>query len=125
MKNWSFLILLVLSSFLGTIAFPRAGVPQLISLEGRLTNPTTGAPITGPTNVTFRIWDSLAGGSMVRQETQTITLDSNGFFHAALGSVTPLPLSLPEPSYLELQIGVETLSPRQRITSNAFALKAG
>ncbi len=115
--------ILIVLALLMSVNLAYAAVPQLISLQGRLTNPLTGNPYTGSLSVTFRIWDNLSAGNQIWSETQTVNLDTNGFFDVLLGSVTPLP-SLPENSYLEFQVGAETLSPRQRIVSSAFALRA-
>jgi len=109
--------------FLVFVNIAVAAVPQLISLQGRLTNPSTGNPYTTSLTITFSIWDSLILGSSVWSETQTVTPDSNGFFDVFLGGISSLP-SLTDNSYLQLEINGEVLSPRQSIVSSAFAIRS-
>jgi len=118
------ILLLVFTFVFLSIDIVEAAVPQLISLQGRLTNPTTGSAYTGALTITFSIWNASSFGTNMWIETQTVNLDSNGFFDVLLGGVSPIP-QLSEDSYLQLEIGGEVLSPRQRIVSSAFALRAG
>ncbi len=116
--------LLVIFAFLIFSVNSVEAVPQLISLQGRLTNPSTGTPYAGSLSITFSIFDAFTEGTQIWSESQIVELDSNGFFNILLGGITLLP-SLPSTSFLQLQINGEALSPRIQFGSVPFALKAG
>ena len=40
-----------------------AAIPQLISFQGKLTNPSTGSPVSGSYQMTFLIYDAQTGGN--------------------------------------------------------------
>src|SRR5262245_11759103 len=73
---------------LGVVVSARAwaGVPQLITEQGRLLD-ATGAPVTGTVSLAFSIYDVPTGGTALWTETQSATLD-DGYFVLQLGSVT-------------------------------------
>ena len=115
-----------------TLAAPRsahAAVAQRVNFQSRLIDPATKNPLNGGFDVTFRICDSLAGGctggSNLWEETQTVDVD-NGVFEVVLGDVVAIDSSVFSGSaqYLELQVELETLSPRQRLVSVPMALRA-
>jgi hypothetical protein len=88
--------------------------------------------------MTFAIFDAQSGGNQLPagapwQETQNVTV-ADGVFNVLLGTVVPIPAGLfgggPVDShgplrYLDIQISGESLAPRQRIVSAAFAIRAG
>ena len=98
--------------------------PAKIAHQGRLLN-ASSQPISIAVTVDFSIFDVAAGGTPVWSETQSIAPDALGFYETFLGSVTPLPSTLPEPGYLQLTVDSEILSPRLEIGSVPFSLQAG
>lgn len=99
-------------------------VPTIISHQGRLLN-ASNQPVTTNVSVVFAIYDAASAGNQVWTETQSITPDSLGFYETFLGGVTALPSTLPNPSYLQITVQSETLSPRLQFGSVPFAQKAG
>lgn len=100
-------------------------VPQLINYQGKLTD-AAGTPITGTRNITFSFYDAATGGTSLWTETQSANL-ANGIFSVTLGSNTTLPSDICSSDSLYLGITVEgdsEMTPRQRITSAAYAQKA-
>jgi hypothetical protein len=101
-----------------------AQVPQQLGYEGRLLR-ADGTPEVGVVSITYSLWDSESGGASLWSETQQVAL-SDGFYATFLGSVTPIPTTVftgPE-RFLQLEVGGEAMSPRQRIASVAYALTA-
>ena len=135
------LILVTLAFWLGALPSLLAqAVPDRMNYQGILLN-GQGTPITTPTDVEFRIWDSptltetnrIKWGRMFR-----ITPDSNGAFNVVLSS-EGAPLSdSPDVSlygvftsagsderYLELTVvGSTPIRPRQRFVASPYALLA-
>ncbi len=99
-------------------------VPTIISHHGRLLN-ASSQPVTSAVSVEFKIYGVLSGGTHVWSETQSITPDNLGFYDTYLGGVQPLPVTLPNPSYLEIVVNTETLSPRLQFGAVPFAMTAG
>jgi hypothetical protein len=114
--------------------------PARISYQGVLKD-GTGTPVTGTPNMAFRFCSVDATADPVPCETANLLLTdaqtaipvSGGLFTAALGSgtITPgLEATLAEvfrdnaTVWLEIQVGTETLSPRVRIISSAYAQNA-
>ena len=100
-----------------------AAVPHLINYQGRLTNPS-GVPLEGSYSLTFRIYDAETAGNLLWEETQNNVVIQKGIFSILLGSVTNLNLAFDKPYFLEIKVGEEVMSPRQRIASTGYAIKA-
>ena len=103
-----------------------AQVPQLINYQGHLTD-TEGDPITGTQSIEFLIYHQAGGGDPVWSEIQAINVN-DGNFSTTLGSVTPINGGLfnNENTYLAIKVGSDPeMVPRQRLTSVAYAFKAG
>jgi hypothetical protein len=100
-----------------------AEIPHLINYQGRLTD-TAGVPLNGSYNLTFRIYDAETAGNLLWEETQTGVIINKGIFAVLLGSVTNLNLAFDKPYFLEIKVGNEVMSPRQRITSAGYAIRA-
>ena len=117
------LALLCLAVVSVTIA---ADVPQLINVQGKLTD-AVGDPVAdGPYSVLFSIYNVATGGSDLWQETRTVTV-SDGLFSISLGESTTIPPSLFDNTDLWLGIKVETdleMTPRQRLTTSPYAFRA-
>lgn len=113
MRNFFSFTLALLFVTLGFLFSPLElhAAPAKIAHQGRLLN-AQSKPITAPVSVDFAIYPVTTGGAPVWTETQLIAPDALGFYKTFLGNVNPLPLSLPEPGYLQLTINSETLKPR-------------
>jgi len=101
-----------------------AAITPLISYQGRLLNPTTGAPQNGTFTFVFRLYNVADGGSALWTETKDIAV-SNGLFSTLLGDVTALPTSIFDGQNLWLGVKVGTdaeATPRQRIAAAPYAL---
>lgn len=107
--------------------------PPLINYQGRLTDPT-GVPENGTFTMDFFIYDAQTGGTLKwSQGPQSIQV-TNGFFSVDLGPFTKdifvdaVPTTAGPVRYLEVTVVnpittlTETLSPRHRITSAAYAI---
>ena len=99
-----------------------AAIPQGITFQGQLTD-QAGQPTSGDVTVIIRLYDALTGGTKLWEETQTVAV-SQGLFSTWLGSATPLSLPFDQPYWVELQVGSETLTPRQPLSSSPYALRA-
>jgi len=113
-------------------AIPQVGVPMLLNFQGELRSPTTGEPVAdGSYNMVFRVYDAESGGTLLWQGTHS-DISGNpievqkGIFSVILGSGTGDALDTSIFSgterWLEIQVGGEILSPRQRIASVAYSL---
>lgn len=100
-----------------------ASVPHLINYQGRLTD-TSGKPLEGSYSITFRIYDAESAGNMLWEETHAGVVIQKGIFSVLLGSVTNLNLAFDKPYFLEIKVGTEVMSPRQRIAASAYAFMA-
>lgn len=121
MKKLTLVLTLVL---ILTVSQAQAGIPHLISYQGRLTD-AQGIPITGSKSVTFRIYDASAGGNLLWSETHSSTTVTDGVFEVLLGSVTALNLPFDKQYYLATQVGSDAeMTPRQQIASSGYAYKS-
>ncbi len=121
---------LVFLSLLLVASSVPAAVPRTISLQGVVTDRTTGAPLNRTEQLTFVLYDtsSTSAGIILWHETQTITFVA-GSYHVILGTDTANPLSeaLFVSSQIELGITIGTdaeLQPRLHLHSVPFAFKA-
>ena len=108
------------------------GVPGLINFQGMLTD-EAGTSLDGTFNLYFRIYDAATGGTQLWAEEQDGVLVINGVYNVQLGVNTGLSADIftGDARYLQVEVynsdtGTwEVLSPRLRLTSTAFALRAG
>lgn len=100
-----------------------AAVPHLINYQGRLTD-SGGTPLNGSYNLTFRIYDAETAGNLLWEEPHTSIVIQKGIFNVMLGSVTNLDLPFDKQYFLEIKVGNEVMSPRQRIASAGYAIRA-
>ena len=105
-------------------------VPSVMSYQGVLSDPDTGVPVPdGNYNMSFIIFDAAAAGTALWEEPTVGSVPvavSGGLFTHLLGSTEPLTSSVFESgdTYLQVFVNGETLSPRQPITTVAYALIA-
>mgnify|MGYP001579040705 CR=1 FL=1 len=100
-----------------------AAVPRLLNYQGRLTD-QAGKPLEGAYAITFRLYDAEAAGNLLWEETHQGAVIQKGVFNVLLGSVTNLNLAFDLAYFLEIKVGTEVMSPRQRITSAGYAVRA-
>lgn len=134
-------------SLVGRIFAPKptdaaAGVPQLLSYQGRLTD-TSGNPLGGTGTVycfRYGIYDAPSGGSRVwpagaASSTNSTTTVTDGIFNDTIGRMDSLTYDFVSTSTLYLNVDVntttstcggtwESLSPRQQIVASGFALNS-
>ncbi len=95
----------------------------VMSYQGRLTD-AAGQPLNGNFQFTFRLYNASTAGTSIYTETQTIPV-VNGLFDTSVGPTTILasmrPEDLAQPLWLEVTIGTETLTPRQRLLGSPYA----
>jgi len=84
------LLLTVILSFvlLGSAITSTAGVPGVMTYQGRLTD--GGTPVTDTLPMTFTIYEDSSGLYAIWTESQDEVVVSNGLFTVLLGSVYPL-----------------------------------
>lgn len=120
-------ILVVTLAAIGSIAVTSfsAGVPNTLNYQGTLTD-STGNPVTAAAKpVTFKLYTSAMGGTPFWTESQSVPV-TNGQFSAVLGNTVSLPTDkFTGTTYIGVAVdsGPE-MSPRQKMTSVAYALKA-
>jgi hypothetical protein len=100
-----------------------AAIPRLLNYQGRLTD-ASGAPRTGSYAMTFRLYDAETAGTLKWEELQNTVVVDKGLFNIQLGAVTALTLAFDIPYYLEIKVGDEVLTPRQKVTASGYALRA-
>ena len=96
-------------------------IPQTINYQGLLEE--DGSPVDGTRDVTFRVYDSNEGGSILWEEEQTVTF-SGGVFSVLLGSTEPIPASVFDGGSRWLSVSIEEepeILPRAELVSVGYA----
>ena len=106
-----------------------AAVPWLISYQGKVTD-SEQVPLDGSYTMIFRLYSFEGATSPIWAEEQTVSV-TDGVFQVQLGTGANLvggvlnsTLIAGQDRWLEIEIEGEALSPRQRLTSGAYALRA-
>jgi Putative metal-binding motif len=111
-------------------------VPQLVNYQGRLTD-SGGVPLAGDTNVdmTFGFYGAASGGTAYLTILQPNISVTNGLYNVLIGSGTVIPgsentLAAVFKNHSDVWLGVTVnadgeMTPRSRITSVPYAMKAG
>ncbi|MCB9813502.1 MAG: phage integrase N-terminal SAM-like domain-containing protein [Pseudomonadales bacterium] len=117
----------------GSLAYPTSPTRpnRELSFQGRLTD-TAQNPITIATDMAFRLYDTgpgTGGTQLWNSGTCSVTPDQDGIFNVGLGDDCGSEISqdvFTENSnvWLEVDVDVETLSPRQSIKTVAYALNS-
>lgn len=101
-------------------------VPRLLHYDGRLIN--EGFPAEGTFEVTFALYSEPEGGDPVWTEAHELEVD-DGIFNVLLGSINPLPPSVPDDHdelYLAMRVDDSPeMTPRLVLASTTYALRAG
>jgi hypothetical protein len=102
-----------------------AAVSPVLSYQGRLLNPATGAPQpNGTYTFVFRIYNVDSGGTALWTETKDLIV-ANGLFVTLLGDTTALPTGLftGQNLWLGIKVGADAeATPRQRLAPVAYAM---
>jgi len=109
-----------------TTAGAAAGVPQLISYQGRLVD-SLGNAIDTTTDLTFSIWENQASFVPLWSETHPDVVIENGLFSVTLGQYTDFPGTLFDGSirYLGIEVGGSPMmDPLMPIVSSAYSLRS-
>ena len=98
--------------------------PQVFRYQGRILD--NDALVSGNLNFSFKLYDSPTGGSSLYEDAATITV-VDGLYSTMIGDDTTsggdLGDALNNPAvYLEIEVGGETLTPRERIVSVPYAM---
>lgn len=116
-------LILLLSALRYPLSAAYAAVPRLLNYQGRLTD-VNNVPLNGSYTITFRIYEAETAGNLLWQEAQANVLVQKGIFSALLGSLANLDLPFDRQYFLEVKVGEEVMSPRQRIASSGYAIRA-
>ena len=98
--------------------------PQVFRYQGRILN--NDALVSGNLDFSFKLYDTPTGGSSLYEDAATITV-VDGLYSTIIGDDTTsggdLGDALNNPAvYLEIEVGGETLTPRERIVSVPYAM---
>jgi len=116
MKN----ILLLLLGLFTTAAALQA--QTTLSVQGTVQNFDGSAVENGEYDITFKLYETDAGGTPIWEETQTVNVNG-GVYSVLLGDNTPLDAPFNTTYYLGITLpGGPELSPRARLTSSPYAL---
>jgi hypothetical protein len=104
-------------------------VPKTINFQGKLISKADGNPITIPTDIKFLLYNHATNTGLAEQWFDTIsaTPDANGIFSVTLGPGGNIPLGnvdFNQALWLELQISMQTLAPRQPLSASPYAFYA-
>jgi trimeric autotransporter adhesin len=105
-----------------------AQTPRLVRYTG-LIHDSTGAPVTGPTTLTFSIYADPESGTSLWSETQVVTLDESGRYGVMLGAMAAegLPVELfaqGAARWLGIAVNSGPEAHRVALVSVPYALKA-
>jgi hypothetical protein len=101
--------------------------PMRINFQGKLLNPTTNNPQTGPATLIFKLYNVPTGGAALYTETQSNVPLTNGVFSVQIGSLTAISrdLFLGASVYLGVTVSGDTeMLPRQNLAMSAYAYTA-
>jgi hypothetical protein len=121
--NWA-LALALMTVLALTPQAGSAGLPQTMNYQGSLSD-SLGAPVNGPVDMTFTLYDALTGGAALWTETQTVQVTS-GIFNVQLGAVVPLTTPLFDNTvYLGIAVGLDPeMTPRQTLDVFGYSLRS-
>jgi len=120
----SFLVTLAVSISCILASVLTAQEPQVFRYQGRILD--NDALVSGNLDFSFKLYDTPTGGSSLYEDAATITV-ADGLYSTMIGDDTTsggdLGDALNNPAvYLEIEVGGETLTPRERIVSVPYAM---
>lgn len=127
MKTHGVVLLVLLAASAGNAA----AAPGLITYQGRITD-SGGSPVTTDITVTFTFWNAVSGGTQLGSgfsDADTVTPDADGVYATLIGDdpspAVPAAVFNGNNVWLNVNVNGEDLAPRKRVSSVAYALKAG
>lgn len=104
-------------------------LPQKISFQGKLLDPSTNAPKAGPATLTLSIYNVPSGGAPLYTETQSNVPLTNGVFAVQLGTGTALfrDLFAGASAYLGVTVSGDPggeMAPRSQLVMSPYAFTA-
>lgn len=126
------LYLILIKQVPTSAAFPQSPTrgSRTLSFQGRLTD-SLGNPITASTNVVFKLYTALSGGSQLYTTgTCSVTPDQDGIFNSIIGEDCGSEISSDvftenADVYLGITVGSDSeMDPRQQIANVGYALNA-
>ena len=125
-KNYLRWLLLVIPVLL-ILPVIQAGVPSLMSYQGKLTD-GDGEPLDGYYKLTFKIYTAQSGGGLRWSETHNGVQTTDGVFSVILGSqgypLTQTVFSMSS-TWLEIEVNGQIIGPRTPLTSVGYAHRIG
>jgi hypothetical protein len=120
-RNTGRLLFLVLPLILLFLSACAAKLTPNLSHQGRLLD-ENGSPVAdGNYDVEYKIYQVVTGGTAVYTETSTVAV-KDGLFTNSLGLTSTIdPTIFAQPTWLEVTVNGETLTPRQRLQGSPFA----
>jgi hypothetical protein len=121
------LMLLAQRAWAGPAAL--SATPGVMSYQGYLTD-KNGTPINGKRDMTFRLYAQSSGGTALWKEAHTGAKNAvpvtNGLFNVLLGSLNSIESTVWDSPdlYLEVQVGNETMTPREQVGRVPYAMAA-
>jgi len=102
-------------------AYVESTMPRIIRFQGLLGD-AGGGILEGTYTVTFRLYDTEAGGMPLWSEVQNNVEVSEGVLDIEIGSITPIDLSFEAQYWLGVEVGTDgEMSPRFKLTSVPYA----
>jgi hypothetical protein len=139
MKSTMRSIFILITMLSGIFAFAQAVPPSRINYQGVLRD-SSGNPLSGSQTMTFRLYDSISGGTLLWEETYSPSYSpqvtvSSGLFTVALGdpahrtsgseTLFPNVFALHSGVYLSVAVGPDNeMTPRIQVVSAPFAENA-
>lgn len=119
--RWSRVILVLLPIFAVVAGGCGVALSPNFSYQGRLMD-DAGQPVPdGDYEMTISIYQGSSGGTEAYSQTQTIPVE-NGLFTTSVGLAGDIdPEIFAQPTWMEVAVEGETLSPRQRLEGSPFA----
>ena len=101
-----------------------AAVPQYLTYQGVLRD-GTGNPVTGTKAMSFTIYDAATNGNIIYDQGESPISVSNGSYTVQLGSISNATTVFDgSAQYLEVKVDGVALSPRLKINSVSYAIRA-
>ncbi len=104
-------------------AMAQAGPPDLMNYQGRLVD-TNGDPVNGTVSVVVRIFTQASGGTEIWEQNVGNVDVAGGMYTLQFGDAGLIGAFNNAETWLELEVNSETLSPRHRLSSVPYALRA-
>lgn len=125
MRKVAILLAMLVSVVTWETSTTHAQISHLLRYQGTLVD-TQDIPLEGPYALTFRMYDSETGGSLLwGPEVHPSVPVTKGTFSVLLGSIQPMTVPFDIDCYLAIEVNSDgQMSPRQRITPVATAMRA-